>query len=183
MCHKICGWILYTLLGWKKDVTVHHSDKYIICLAPHTSNLDFIIGQLYMRAERMKVKFMMKKEWFFWPLGFFFRKIGGVPVWRNKHCRMTDLIADIAYNAETFHLCITPEGTRSANPEWKRGFYYIALKAQIPILLYGLDYGRKLIQCNKYIIPDGDIDKDMSDIKSYFKKYKGRHPENFTTGD
>ena len=74
MCHKICGWILYTLLGWEKDVTVHHSDKYIICLAPHTSNLDFIIGQLYMRAERMKVKFMMKKEWFFWPLGFFFQK-------------------------------------------------------------------------------------------------------------
>lgn len=131
----------------------------------------------------MKVNFMMKKEWFFWPLGFFFRKIGGVPVWRNKHCKMTDLIADIAYNAETFHLCITPEGTRSANPEWKRGFYYIALKAQIPILLYGLDYGCKLIQCNKYIIPDGDIDKDMSDIKSYFKNYKGRHPENFTTGD
>lgn len=74
MCHKICGWILYTLLGWKKDVTVHHSDKYIICLAPHTSNLDFIIGQLYMRAERMKVKFMMKKNGSFGRLDSFSEK-------------------------------------------------------------------------------------------------------------
>lgn len=183
MCQKICGWILYRLLGWKKDITVGHSDKYIICLAPHTSNLDFIIGQLYMRAERMKVNFMMKKEWFIWPLGLLFKKIGGIPVCRNKHCRMTDQMADVAIKSDTFHLCITPEGTRSANPEWKRGFYYIALKARLPILLYGLDYGNKLIQCNKCIIPQGDIDSDMADIKNYFRNYTGRHPEKFTTGD
>lgn len=170
-------------MGWKKDVTVEHPDKYIICLAPHTSNRDFLLGQLYMRAERMKINFMMKKEWFFWPLGTIFRRIGGIPVYRSKHTRMIDQMADAAIKAKTFRLCITPEGTRSLNPDWKKGFYYIAMKAHIPILLYGLDYKKRLIQCTKRIIPTGDIETEMKEIKDYFRNYTGRHPELFTTGD
>ena len=83
----------------------------------------------------------------------------------------------------TFHLCITPEGTRSLNPEWKKGFYYIALKAQIPILLYGVDYEKKHIQCTKTIIPNGDIESQMKEIKLYFKDFKGKCPEKFTIGE
>lgn len=183
MLQGFCKWLLYKKTGWKKDVTVEHPDKYIICLAPHTSNRDFLLGQLYMRAESMKINFMMKKEWFFWPLGPMFRRMGGIPVYRSKHTRMTDQLAEAAMRAETFRLCITPEGTRSLNPDWKKGFYYIALKAGIPILLYGLDYKRHLIQCTKSIMPTGDIDKDMKEIKAYFKNYTGLHPERFTTGD
>ena len=183
MLQKFCNWLLYNKLGWKKDVTVDHPDKYIICLAPHTSNVDFLIGQLYMRAENMRVNFLMKKEWFVWPLGVLFKRIGGIPVLRSKHTRMTDRIAETARQEKTFHLCITPEGTRSLNPEWKKGFYYIAMQAGIPILLYGLDYKNKLIQCIRTLTPTGDIDKDMVEIKSYFKDFTGRHPERFTTGN
>ena len=92
---------------------------------------------------------------------------------------MTDNLADEARKMDEFRLCITPEGTRSPNPEWKKGFYFIALKADIPILLYGIDYERKLIQCTKSIIPSGDFDKDMAEIKAYYKDFKGKHPENF----
>ena len=74
-------------------------------------------------------------------------------------------------------------GTRSPNPEWKKGFYYIAQKAEIPILLYGVDYEKRLINCTKTIIPNGDIDAQMKEIKTYFKDFKGKKPENFTTGD
>lgn len=162
---------------------MEHPDKYIICLAPHTSNIDFLIGQLYMRAESMKINFMMKKEWFFWPLGPIFRRMGGIPVIRSKHTRMTDAMAETAEREKSFRLCITPEGTRSLNPDWKKGFYFIALKAQIPVLLYGVDYEKRLIRCTKSFVPTGDIDKEMREIKDYFKGYKGRHPELFTTGD
>ena len=96
---------------------------------------------------------------------------------------MTDSLADAALKSNTFCLCITPEGTRSLNADWKKGFYYIALKAEIPILLYGLDYKRKLIQCTKSFVPTGDIDKEMKEIKSYFKTFTGKHPQLFTTGD
>ena len=170
-------------MHWTADVTEQHPDKYIICLAPHTSNWDFFIGQLYIRARGMKSNFLMKKEWFFWPLGCFFRAIGGIPVERKKHTSMTDSMAETAQKADVFHLCITPEGTRSRVEEWKKGFYFIAMKAQLPILLYGLDYERRLIQCTRTIIPSGNLEEDMREIKLYFKDFKGRRPGNFTIGN
>ena len=166
-------------MGWTKDITVAHPDKYIICLAPHTSNWDFILGQLYSCAEGLRVNYLMKKEWFFWPLGPIFRKTGGIPVYRDKKTSMTDNLAETAKRSESFRLCITPEGTRSRNPDWRKGFYFIALKAGLPILLYGLDFDKKLIQCTKCIMPTGDVEKDMQEIKQYFADYKGKHPENF----
>ena len=180
---SFCKWLLYKRMGWKTNITVDQPDKYIICLAPHTSNWDFLIGQLYMRAEGLHVNFLMKKEWFFWPLGPMFRRMGGIPVWRSKHTSMTDNLAEQARKADRFCLCITPEGTRSLNPDWKKGFYFIAQKAEIPVLLYGVDYERKLIECTKSFIPTGDVEREMREIKLYFKDYKGRKPELFTIGD
>lgn len=183
MLGKLCSWLLYKRLGWKKEVTQPHPEKFIICLAPHTSNWDFALGQMYSRAEGMKINFLMKKEWFFWPLGPIFRKMGGIPVFRTKHTSMTDNLAETAKRVKEFHLCITPEGTRSRNPEWKKGFYYIAQKAELPILLYAVDYEKRYIQCTKTIIPNGDIDSQMREIKLYFKDFKGKHPEKFTIGE
>ena len=96
---------------------------------------------------------------------------------------MTDSMAESAKAASEFHLCITPEGTRSPNPDWKKGFYFIAQKAGIPILLYGLDYERRHIQCTKTIIPNGNLEEQMREIKLYFKDFKGKIPNNFTIGD
>ena len=183
MWKSFCNWLLYKRMGWTTEVTEAHPDKYIICLAPHTGNWDFILGQLYSGAAGFKSNFLMKKEWFFWPLGPLFRRLGGIPVWRSKRTSMTDNLAETAKQAKTFHLCITPEGTRSPNPEWKMGFYFIAQKAGIPILLYGMDYEKKLIKCTKTIIPTGDLDADMREIKLYFKDFKGKNPENFMIGD
>ena len=95
---------------------------------------------------------------------------------------MTDSMAATAEKQQEFHLCITPEGTRSRTEEWKKGFYFIALKANLPILLYGLDYERRLIQCTRTIHPTGDLETDMLEIKTYFKDFKGKIPDNFTTG-
>ena len=183
MIRKFCNWLLYKKMGWTVEVTQDHPDKYIICLAPHTSNWDFILGLLYSRSIGMQSNFLMKKEWFFWPLGPIFKKLGGIPVYRQKKSSMTEAMAETAKAAKTFHLCITPEGTRSKTADWKKGFYFIALKAGMPILLYGLDYERKLIQCTKTIIPTGDLDADMRDIKVYYKDFKGKEPENFTIGE
>ena len=173
-------------MGWTADVTEDHPDKFIICLAPHTSNWDFILGLLYSRSIGMKINFLMKKEWFFWPLGPIFKSLGGIPVYRQKKTSMTDAMAETAKKADQFRLCITPEGTRSKTAEtaeWKKGFYFIALKAGLPILLYGVDYEKKLISCKKTVIPIGDVETDMRDIKLYFKDFKGKKPENFTIGE
>ena len=183
MWRRFCNWLLYKHMGWTAEVTEAHPDKYIICLAPHTTNWDFILGQLYNGATGLDSNFLMKKEWFFWPLGPIFKRLGGIPVWRSKQTSMTDNLAETARQAKTFRLCITPEGTRSPNPDWKKGFYFIALKAELPILLYGIDYEKRLIECTKTIIPNGDLDQQMREIKLYFSKFKGKKPENFALGD
>ena len=183
MIQKFCKWLLYKRLGWTKDIAFDLPRKYIISLAPHTSNWDLFLGQLFAHAEGMSTNFLMKKEWFFWPLGPIFRKMGGIPVFRSKHTSMTDHLAQEAARRDDFVLCITPEGTRSPNSDWKKGFYFIALKAGLPIYLFGVDYERRLIQCTKVVTPSGDVDSEMRDIKLYYKDFKGKKPEKFTIGN
>ncbi|MDY6229651.1 MAG: 1-acyl-sn-glycerol-3-phosphate acyltransferase, partial [Prevotella sp.] len=109
--------------------------------------------------------------------------LGGVPVYRSKSHNLTDQLAEKALTSDVFHLCITPEGTRSRTKEWKKGFYFIAQKAGIPILLYGIDYKRRLIKCTKVIVPSGNMEKDMSELKDYYKEFSGKNPDQFTTED
>ncbi|MCI7764693.1 MAG: 1-acyl-sn-glycerol-3-phosphate acyltransferase [Bacteroidales bacterium] len=179
MMKSFCKWMLYDVMGWKSIITEEHPQKYIICLAPHTSNWDFIIGQLYSRANGVRSGFLMKKEWFFWPLGPIFRSMGGIPVYRQKKMSMTDSLIKSAKEADTFQIAITPEGTRKPVSEWKHGFYYIALGAKIPILLYGIDYEKKEIVCTRTIIPTGDYNKDIILIKNYYRDFVGKKPQNF----
>jgi 1-acyl-sn-glycerol-3-phosphate acyltransferase len=124
---------------------------------------------------------MMKKDWFVFPLGWIFRAIGGIPVDRTRKTSLVDQMVGLFSRRKNFHLAITPEGTRKANSDWRKGFYYIALKAKVPIVMIGIDYASKTITAGKAMYPTGDIHKDMSEIKSYFKRFKGKVPENFAT--
>lgn len=177
---RFAKWLLYHCMGFHFESTIPLPDKYVIALAPHTSNWDFIMGLLHSRAEGYQCNFMMKKFWFFWPLGYVMRALGGIPVERSKKMSLTDQMAEQARSHESFHLCITPEGTRKRVSEWKKGFYYIALKANLPIMLYAMDYEQKVIRCTKCITPNGNIDEQMKEIKEYFRDVKGKHPELFT---
>lgn len=179
MKQKLYSFIYYKLLGWKTNVTVPNYAKCVICAAPHTTNWDLFIGKLFYGAIGRKTSFMMKKEWFFFPLGILFKAIGGIPVNRGKKSSLVDQMAQRFSSSSYFNLAITPEGTRKANPNWKKGFYYIALKAQVPILLIGIDYEKKTITATRELIPSGDIEKDLKEIKLYFKDFKGKKPENF----
>jgi 1-acyl-sn-glycerol-3-phosphate acyltransferase len=152
-------------------------------VAPHTSNWDLFVGKLLWGALGREACFLMKKDWFFFPLGIIFRWMGGIPVDRNKKTALTEQLSVLFKQRKQLNLAITPEGTRKANPNWKKGFYYIALKAEIPILLFGVDYEKKLIRCSKTVIPNGDIDAQIREIKLYFKDFKGKKPENFALGE
>jgi len=183
MKKAICSFIFYKLCGWKSVVDFPEYDKYIVCAAPHTSNWDFIIGKLFYGAIGREIGFMMKKSWFVFPFKQILEYMGGIAVDRQKSTSLVDTIVKDMVTRKTFRLAITPEATRSANPNWKKGFYYIASKANIPIVLVGVDYQKKTIIANKVIMPSGDSDKDMREIKLYFKDFKGKNPKNFTIGN
>lgn len=179
MKKALCSFIYHRILGWKTKVTIPDYDKCVICAAPHTSNWDLFIGKLFYTALGRNTYFMMKKEWFFFPLGILFKAIGGIPVDRKRNTSLVDQMAEQFTQNAKMQLAITPEGTRKANPNWKKGFYYIALKAQVPIIPIAIDYPTKTIVSTQVIMPTGDIEKEMQEIKLYFKDYKGKNPENF----
>lgn len=173
------AWLYHDVLGWKAEVNVPDFDKCIVCAAPHTSNWDLFYGKLFYRAIGRKTGFMMKKDWFVFPLGGMFRRMGGIPVDRKKRTSLVDTMKQQIAESEKFQVAITPEGTRQANAKWKKGFYYIALGANIPIVLVSIDYKNKVIKMNEYLMPTGDIEADMKKIKAYYKDCSGKHPELF----
>ncbi|MDR3195084.1 MAG: 1-acyl-sn-glycerol-3-phosphate acyltransferase [Tannerella sp.] len=178
MRKKISRWLL-ARLGWTMGSSGNDMPKCVVCLAPHTSNFDFLVGQLFGVAIGRRTSFLIKKEWFFPPLGLLFRTMGGIPVNRGKHMSRTEQLAGEFRRRKSFWLVITPEGTRRKVDEWKRGFYYIALKAQVPIQMAYIDYGRKELGIGTTFYPTGNADADIQTIRSYYRGMRGRHRERF----
>ncbi len=168
--------------GWTVKVELPDFDKCIICVAPHTSNWDFILCELAYLSLGRRSGFLMKKDWFFFPLGNFFRAIGGVPVDRSRRTDLVEQIAEQFDQHEKMSIAITPEGTRSANPNWKTGFYRIAQRAGVPLVLAYLDYGKREIGIERTFEPTGDVDADMEAIKRYYMRFSGKYKDKFVTG-
>lgn len=157
--------------------------KAVICVAPHTSNWDFILGELAITSVGRRAGFLMKKTWFFWPLGSLLRAIGGIPVDQKKSSSLTAQLIDRFNSASKLTLAITPEGTRSCTTRWRTGFLRVALEANVPLCLASIDFPSKTIELTHTYTPTGDVERDMRQIKDFYKPYTGKYPEKFTTDD
>lgn len=167
--------------GWKVSVSVPDYPKSIICVAPHTSNWDFILGKLAYASIGRKAGFLMKKWWFFWPLGPIFRRMGGVPVGSTPGVSLTAQLIERYRTSERLNIAITPEGTRSRTTRWHTGFLHVALEAGVPITLASIDFPTKTIEMHRTFYPSGDIKADMLAIKEFYRPFTGRYPDKFTT--
>ena len=173
---------LLRLTGWRLGPVIQEDvPKCVICVAPHTSNWDFVFGKLLYTSIGRNARFLIKKEWFIFPFNLLFKKLGGVPIDRSKNTSVTDQMAEQFNSHEKFQLAITPEGTRKRVEEWKKGFYYIALKAHVPILLAYLDYKKKEAGISKLFYPTGDVERDIRQIRAYYKEVTACHPHNFVS--
>ncbi len=180
---NLSKWLL-RMAGWTVEYTVPDYPKCIICVAPHTSNWDFILGELTIRSIGRKAGFLMKESWFKWPLGAFFRALGGIPVPRkNKKQSLTEVIVKKFNESQRLVLAITPEGTRKSTAKWHSGFLYIVRDAKVPLVLGAIDYKYKRIIVDRCYTPTGDIEQDMRQIKQYYRQFNARYPDKFNTGD
>ncbi len=175
---KISKWIL-KLFGWTTVTTVPEPDKSVICCAPHTSNWDYILGQLYYWSEGRKSSFLIKSSFFFFPLGLIFKRLGGIPVDRKNPSAITKQMVDEFNHREKFHLAVTPEGTRKLVKKWKMGFYQIAISANVPIQLAYFDYAKKEMGITHIFYPTGDQAADLDKIQDFYQHVTARFPENF----
>lgn len=166
-------------MGWKiKGEAPHDVKKYIMIVAPHTSNWDFIIGVLARPLMRLShVKFVGKSQLFKPPYGWLFRWMGGYPVDRSKANNLVEAIVNIYNEKDAFAIAIAPEGTRKYVGKLKTGFYHIAKGAGIPIVTAGFDFPSKTILIHDPFYPTDDMEADLSKLMDVFRHIKGRHPE------
>ncbi len=169
--------IILRLIGWRTHAIRPRTSRYVIIGAPHTSNWDFGLVLLLMAAEQLPIRFMGKDLLFRGPLGLVMRSLGGIPVNRRERTNLVDQIVAKFDEFDDLIIGITPEGTRSKVSHWKTGFYYIALKAKVPIAMAYLDYGNKIIGVGPNFMPSGDLKVDFEIIRGFYTGVVGRNPK------
>lgn len=183
---KLIGSLALKALGWK--VVLHGPpevlDRCVLLVAPHTHNMEYILGNLSYLKLGKKLKIIIKdqhtKAWYGWII----KSFGGIGIDRSQKNDLVNFVAK-QFEKEDFSLVITPEGTRSWVEKWRKGFYHMALTAKVPIVLAAGDFKRNTIYLG-YTIPyekliNSTYEEVLQEISDYFVKndIQPKIPENW----
>ncbi len=173
------GRAMMRLTGWRFEGEVPDEPKFVMIVAPHTSNWDFFVGLWAYFALGFRASFLAKHTVFVGPVAPFMRWLGGIPV--NRSVSRDRVAARIeAFNTNTqMILILAPEGTRKYVPDWKTGFYHVADGAHVPIVPVAFDFEHKVIRILAPFHTTGNRDADIGALKNLYRGIKGKHPENF----
>jgi len=149
--------------------------------APHTSNWDIVFARAALFILRVPVKFTIKKEWVRFPMGLILKPLGAIPIDRQakgtRKASMVDTMAELFNKRDHLIILVTPEGTRKYAKRWRSGFYFTAMKANVPIVLGYLDYKDKEAGIGAVFYPSGDRDRDVEEIKAFYRKKVPKFPD------
>lgn len=171
----------FKLLGWKLVGNIPDDvKKCVITVAPHTSMADFILGRLaYCYLDR-NVRYLIKKELFDIPvLKSILLRLGGMPVDRSGRNNIVNQAAALFGKYDDLNIIIAPEGTRKLVRNWKKGFYYIAIKANVPIVLGFLDFKKKELGFGPTFYPTGNFEEDWKQMEVFYRGINAKHPERY----
>lgn len=175
---------LMWLGGWHYKGVLPTEKKAVIISVPHTSNWDFVWGELAFLSQAIPAYVLMKKEFFFFPLGAILRALRVIPVDRGKRdSQLVDHMVEEFNKRDSMYLCITPEGSRKRRKKWKKGFLVIAKAAGVPVYLGRIDYKGKFCEVGPLFWPTDDVDADLEYIMKTYKDANPRFPENFSWGE
>jgi len=178
---NICRFLL-KLLGWTVINGVMPDKKAVILAEPHTSAWDPVYAYLYYTSLGGIVHVVIKKQFFFWPLGFILKKVGAIPIDRSHSTPVVRQIIETMNRSETFHLAIAPEGTRKRTKHWKGGFHIIAKATGATVYMGVLDYGKKQIGWKETVTLADTPGESVKRVKAYYRTLdiRGKHPDQFT---
>ena len=169
---------LLKVSGWEVVGEVPDIDKAVYVAAPHTSNWDgfwLLVGKTVLGLE---ARFLVKHTLCWWPLGPILNWFGAIPVDRSGGSGVVQELIDLFEDSDRLNLALAPEGTRKWTQYWKTGFYSIAVKADVPLVLGFIDYGAKKMGIGGVFKPTGDVQKDLKFLRDFYRPYLPRHPRN-----
>ncbi len=164
--------------GWRVAGGVPNVKKAVVVAAPHTSNWDLPFALAVAWALGIRIRWVGKHTLFRFPFGPLMRGLGGVSVDRRGSHDAVTAISELLRQADHLLLVIPPEGTRDKADRWKTGFYYIALAADVPIVLGFLDYAKKCGGIGHVFRPTGAPEDDMAALRAFYSDIRGKYPEN-----
>ena len=183
MWRKFCAWLLKRM-GWKVIGGAAPEEKCVILGVPHTCIADFFVSYLFYTGIGHTAHIMIKKEFFFWPVGPLLKKVGCIPVDRSNGATVVRSVISAAESAKgEFHVCIAPEGTRKPVHKWKMGYHMIASALGCPVYLGFFDWGRKEIGVGERFEISDNARADTDRIQALYesKHYTARYPEKYCT--
>ena len=176
----VSGFILVNILGWKISGEFPDVEKSIIIFAPHTSYYDALYGKLFLNEIGIKHTILSKKEFFFFPMNIVMKWYGSIPVRGVKDKNAIYCVAQMLEESQELHIIISPEGTRKKVAKWNKGFYYIADKTKVPIVVIYLDYQKKEIGMKGVIDNLENINTVMQQINTMYNDVTAKYPEKFS---
>ncbi|MCL4251855.1 MAG: lysophospholipid acyltransferase family protein [Anaerolineae bacterium] len=180
MVAQISAWMaraILALMGWTLYGEKPPVKKAVIIGAPHTSNFDGLLMLLVAFGLKVRLKWLVKDNLYKFPLSIVLKWVGAIPIDRSASRNAVSQAVDVFDRLDEIFLTLAPEGTRKRSEGWRTGFYYIALKANVPIYFGFADYKRKLTGIDGHIEPSGDIEADMVPIKAFYETITAKFPE------
>ena len=154
----------------------------MIVFVPHTSNWDFVVGWLLVRAEDLQVTIFGKDQFFFFPFTYAYSFFGVVPIRRNLSSNFVEQATRRYQQESKFWSAMAPEGTRSYQQQLKSGYYYLAKSADVPLLLVGPDFKRKAFRVEPLRPVKPSFDQDAEQIAGFSKSIHAKKPsKSFTS--
>ena len=172
--------LILKILGFRLENGLPDLPKYLVIAAPHTSNTDAVIFLCGALASGIRPLFTVKHTAFKPPFGGLLRWLGAYPIDRTRSTNMVDHVVEMYNSNDQIYFTVTPEGTRKLTQYWKSGFYHMARKANVPLVLAYVDYKRKVVGARpEPFYTTGDIQKDMEVFKTFYEQFTPAKPENF----
>lgn len=177
---KIFGKFILFIFGWKTKLDKDNFvKKCVMIAAPHTTNWDLVFAMAFYWKEGVEANFFIKDDWTKGFVGYFIKKMGGIGVTRGKKNNLVDFAVKNFSKKEEFILLVPAEATRKRVNKWKKGFYVIAQKSNVPVLLGYLDYKKKEAGIGPVINLTDNFEEDMMKIQNFYKNISAKYPENY----
>ena len=167
------------ITGWRIDGEFPNVPQFVVIVAPHTSNWDFMVGVMAMFAIGFRGTFLGKHTLFRWPTDSVMRWLGGVPVDRTSPHNVVQQTIDYFHARPQLLLALSPEGTRKKLAAWRTGFWYVAKGAGVPIVPAAFDYPARRITISAPIAPGDDMDADIAQLRAHFDARMAKHPAQY----
>ncbi len=174
---RLVGRTWLRAFGWQISGGRPNVSRAVVVAYPHTSNWDLLFTLAIAYALDIPISWLGKKSLFRAPYGWWMRLVGGIAVDRSRRTRLVDAMVDAIAPMEELYVVIPPEGTRSKAGHWKSGFYWVAVGADIPIILGFLDFKNRRGGLGEVFSPSGDIHADFPKIKAFYQGIEGKYPE------